>query len=48
MAKAAMVNRNKKRQKLVIKHSEKRRQLKAIISDVNKSFEEKRYNCEQR
>lgn len=41
MAKAAMVNRNKKRQKLVIKHSEKRRQLKAIISDINKSFEEK-------
>ncbi len=41
MAKAAMVNRNKKRQKLVIKHCEKRRQLKAIISDVNKSFEEK-------
>ena len=41
MAKAAMVNRNKRRQKLAIKYSEKRRQLKAIISDINKSFEEK-------
>ncbi|MDC3067160.1 30S ribosomal protein S14 [Pseudomonadota bacterium] len=41
MAKAAMVNRNKKRQKLTVKYTEKRRQLKTIISDVNKSFEEK-------
>ena len=41
MAKAAMVNRNKKRQKLTVKYKEKRRQLKTIISDVNKSFEEK-------
>ena len=40
MAKAAMVNRNKKRQKLTVKYTEKRRQLKTIISDVNKSFEE--------
>ena len=41
MAKSAMVNRNKKRQKLSFKYSEKRQKLKAIISDVNKTFEEK-------
>ena len=41
MAKAAMVNRNKKRQKLAFKYNEKRRKLKEIISDINKSFEEK-------
>ena len=41
MAKAAMVNRNLKRQKLSARYSEKRKELKAIIIDVNKSFEEK-------
>ena len=41
MAKSAMVNRNKKRQKLSFKYSEKRQKLKGIISDVNKTFEEK-------
>ena len=41
MAKAAMVNRNKKRQKLAFKYNEKRRKLKEIISDINKSSEEK-------
>ena len=41
MAKSAMVNRNKKRQKLSSKYSEKRQKLKAIISDANKTFEEK-------
>ncbi len=41
MAKSAMVNRNLKRQKLSTKYAEKRQQLKAVIFDVNKSFEEK-------
>ena len=41
MAKAAMVNRNLKRKKLTAKYGDKRQQLKTIILDINKSFEEK-------
>ena len=41
MAKAAMVNRNLKRKKLTAKYGDKRQQLKTIILDIDKSFEEK-------
>ncbi|TDO97220.1 30S ribosomal protein S14 [Marinomonas balearica] len=41
MAKVSMVQREAKRTKLVAKHAEKRAALKAIISDVNASDDEK-------
>ncbi|MCV2404038.1 30S ribosomal protein S14 [Marinomonas sp. C2222] len=41
MAKASMVQREAKRTKLVAKYAEKRAALKAIISDVNASDDEK-------
>lgn len=44
MAKLSMLNREKKREVLVNKYFEKRQALKAIISDVNAS-EEDRWNA---
>jgi small subunit ribosomal protein S14 len=41
MAKVSMVNREKRRTKLVARHAAKRAQLKAIISNPDVSFEEK-------
>ncbi len=41
MAKISMVNREIKREKLAKKHAAKRDELRAIMKDVNKSFEEK-------
>lgn len=41
MAKKSMINRELKREKTVAKYAEKRTQLKAIISDVNASEEER-------
>ncbi|BFM50299.1 30S ribosomal protein S14 [Marinomonas sp. THO17] len=41
MAKVSMVQREAKRTKLVAKYAEKRAALKAIISDVNASDDEK-------
>ena len=41
MAKASMIARENKRAKTVAKYAEKRAQLKATISDVNASEEEK-------
>lgn len=41
MAKKSMINRELKREKTVAKYAEKRAQLKAIISDVNASEEER-------
>ena len=41
MAKKSMINREAKREKTVAKYAEKRAQLKAIISDVNASEEER-------
>ncbi|GHG03775.1 30S ribosomal protein S14 [Thalassotalea marina] len=41
MAKSSMKAREAKRTKLVAKYAEKRRALKAIISDVNSSEEER-------
>ncbi|HET8941189.1 MAG TPA: 30S ribosomal protein S14 [Rudaea sp.] len=40
MAKTSMVERENKRAKLVKKHAEKRKQLKATIHDPNASYEE--------
>ncbi len=44
MAKLSMINREKKREALIQKYAEKRAALKAIISDVNAS-EEDRWNA---
>ena len=41
MAKVSMINREKKRTKLVARYANKRTQLKAIISDPEVGFEEK-------
>lgn len=41
MAKKSMINRELKREKTVAKYAEKRAQLKAVISDVNASDEER-------
>lgn len=41
MAKKSMINRELKREKTVVKYAEKRAQLKAVISDVNASDEER-------
>ncbi|MEJ2534466.1 MAG: 30S ribosomal protein S14 [Gammaproteobacteria bacterium] len=41
MAKKSMINREKKRTKLVRKYAEKRTELKAIIADPEVGFEEK-------
>ncbi|MGA9333266.1 MAG: 30S ribosomal protein S14 [Rudaea sp.] len=41
MAKTSMVEREKKRAKLVKKHADKRKQLKATILDPTTSFDEK-------
>lgn len=41
MAKKSMINRELKREKTVAKYAEKRAQLKAVISDVNSSDEER-------
>ncbi|TBR40827.1 30S ribosomal protein S14 [Marinomonas agarivorans] len=41
MAKVSMIQREAKRSKLVAKYAEKRAALKAIISDVNASDDEK-------
>jgi len=41
MAKVSMVQREKKRTKLVAKYAAKRTELKAIIVDLNKSDEER-------
>lgn len=41
MAKSCMVEREKKRTKLVKRYAEKRRALKAIIADMNATPEEK-------
>lgn len=41
MAKKSMINRELKREKIVAKYAEKRAQLKAVISDVNASDEER-------
>ena len=35
MAKVSMIEREKKRARLVEKHAAKRRKLKALISDIN-------------
>lgn len=44
MAKMSMINREKKREKLVAKYAEKRKNLKAIIGDMSQS-EEVRINA---
>ena len=41
MAKNSMINRELKREKMVAKYAEKRANLKAIISDMNASDEER-------
>ncbi len=41
MAKVAMVEREKKRQKLVAKYAKKRAELKAIINDQERPMEER-------
>ena len=41
MAKVSMINREKKRSKLVSKHAKKRAELKAIIADPEVGFEDK-------
>ncbi|MGD8346181.1 MAG: 30S ribosomal protein S14 [Lysobacterales bacterium] len=41
MAKVSMVNREKKRTKLVAKYASKRAELKAIVSNPDASFEER-------
>lgn len=41
MAKASMVQREKKRARLVAKYYDKRTELKAIITDLNKSDDER-------
>lgn len=41
MAKVSMVNREKRRTKLVKKYAERRAELKAVISDPEVGFEEK-------
>jgi small subunit ribosomal protein S14 len=41
MAKVSMVERDKKRTKLVARHAEKRAELKRVIADPNTDFEEK-------
>ncbi|GAB3731682.1 30S ribosomal protein S14 [Luteimonas pelagia] len=41
MAKTSMVNREKKREKLIKRHAAKREALKAIISSPTASYEEK-------
>ncbi|PID37683.1 MAG: 30S ribosomal protein S14 [Pseudomonadales bacterium] len=41
MAKKSMINRELKREKTVAKYAKKRAELKAIISDVNASDEER-------
>lgn len=41
MAKKSMINRELKREKTVAKYAEKRAELKAIISDMNASDEER-------
>lgn len=45
MAKVSMKNRELKREELVVKHAAKRAELKAIISNVNSSDEE-RWNAQ--
>lgn len=41
MAKVSMINREKRRAKLVRKYAEKRDKLKAIVSDPEASFDER-------
>ena len=41
MAKTSMVEREKKRAKQVARHAEKRARLKAIIKNLNSSYEER-------
>lgn len=41
MAKKSMINRELKREKMVVKYAQKRTELKAIISDMNASDEER-------
>ena len=41
MAKKSMINRELKREKMVAKYAQKRTELKAIISDMNASDEER-------
>ena len=41
MAKVSMVNREKRREKLVRKYAKKRAELKAIVADPDIGFEEK-------
>lgn len=41
MAKVSMVNREKRRAKLVRKYAEKRARLKAIVSSADSSFDER-------
>lgn len=41
MAKVSMINREKRRAKLVKKYAAKRENLKAIVSDPDSSFEER-------
>lgn len=41
MAKKSMINRELKREKMVAKYAKKRADLKAVISDVNASDEER-------
>lgn len=41
MAKKSMINRELKREKMVAKYAQKRMELKAIISDMNASDEER-------
>ena len=41
MAKKSMINRELKREKMVAKYAQKRTELKAIISDINASDEER-------
>lgn len=41
MAKVSMIEREKKRARLVEKHAAKRRKLKALISDINTSDEDR-------
>ncbi len=41
MAKLSLINREKKREKLVEKYAAKRAELKAVIDDASKSYEER-------
>ena len=43
MAKVSMINREKRREKLVAKYAKKRAALKAIITNPEASFEEQQY-----